>query len=183
MNPFSYIISFDYWSIASIGDFHKEWLNEVMIFFSRIGDSGAIWIALTLCILLFRSTRIYGYFLALWLLINAVLGEIILKHMVDRPRPFVTFPEIDLLIVSPVTSSFPSWHTSSSWCFAILFTYFFWKKSKISIFIIWMVAIFISFSRFYLQVHYPSDIFAWVILGVVSASLALYGFERYTKHK
>jgi hypothetical protein len=75
MNFISSIISFDHWSIISIGDFHNERLTNIMIFFSRIGDTGALWIAITMIILLFGSTRIYGYFLALGLLISALLGE------------------------------------------------------------------------------------------------------------
>jgi undecaprenyl-diphosphatase len=81
-----------------------------------------------------------------------------LKHVFQRDRPFLDLHEVALKIPAPITSSFPSGHTSASWCFALLFTVFFWKRSRSAVILVWTLAIGIAFSRFYLQVHYPSDI-------------------------
>ena len=54
-------------------------LNEIMIFFSSIGNLGIVWIVLALILVMRRKTRNYGIILLLALLITAILGEGILK--------------------------------------------------------------------------------------------------------
>ena len=50
-------------------------LNEIMIFFSSIGNLGIVWIVLALILVMRRKTRNYGIILLLALLITAILGE------------------------------------------------------------------------------------------------------------
>ena len=57
-------------------------LDGVMRFFTHLGDSGFVWLALTALLLAFRRTRLAGWMLAAALLFDAVLCNILLKPMV-----------------------------------------------------------------------------------------------------
>mgnify|MGYP000083176380 CR=1 FL=1 len=89
-------------------------LDGVMRFFTHLGDSGFVWLALTALLLAFRRTRRAGWVLAAALLFDAVLCNILLKPMVGRIRPCDILTEAELLIPRPEDFSFPSGHTLSS---------------------------------------------------------------------
>lgn len=111
------------------------------------------------------------------LILTTIIGEGILKDIVKRPRPFLSLPDIDLLISAPTSYSFPSGHTGSSFAAAgILGSQI--KKSK---FYVFALAILIAFSRMYLYVHYPQDIIAGIILGLCSSQIVLYIFKNNKK--
>ncbi len=177
-----WIFALDKTIILGIGNFQYDFLTPVMILFTSIWDMGILWILLTIVLLSLPSNRILGITLALGLFINLILGEWILKHLFDRPRPFQDFPTILLHISPPITSSFPSGHTSASWCFATIFIYYIWKKSKTAVITIWFLALAISISRVYLQVHYPIDILWWIFIGILSARLAIFLITYYQKN-
>ncbi len=177
-----YIFTLDTTLILGVGNLQKDWLTPIMTWFTTMGDTGMIWIIFTACLLLLSSFRFSGITLTIGLFINLVLGEWILKHLFDRARPFEDLPTILLYISPPITSSFPSGHSSASICFACIFTYFFWKKSKYNVLLIWLLALGITFSRFYLQVHYPSDILWWIFVWILSARIAVL-ISKYYKQK
>ena len=56
-------------------------LDGVMRFFTHLGDSGFVWVALTALLLAFRRTRRAGWVLAAALLFDAVLCNILLKPL------------------------------------------------------------------------------------------------------
>ena len=95
----------------------------------------------------------------------AVMGatlSVLLKHIVCRPRPFTVNSAIDIIIKAPSGFSFPSSHTAT--CFAMATAiYLFHKRLGI---IAYIYASLVAFSRMYLYVHYPSDVFGGVILGI-----------------
>lgn len=68
-----------------------------------------------------------------------------------------------LLISKPTSYSFPSGHTLSSFAVAeTLSTYFVHYK-----FIFMAIALMIALSRLYLCVHYPTDVIAGIIIGIL----------------
>lgn len=144
------IVSFDQNSIRSITHLQNSLLDPVMIIFTRMWDSWMIWIWITIVLLLLKKYRYKGKVIGSWLIINTLIGEWVLKHVFERERPFLQLPEIILKIPAPITTSFPSWHTSISWCFAVLFTYYFWTRSKLLVVAVWGIAIGIMVSRLYL---------------------------------
>ena len=137
-------------------------LNQIMIFFSTIGNLGMVWIVLALILVMRRKTRNYGIILLLALLITAILGEGILKNIIKRNRPFTALHDLKLLVPPPGSYSFPSGHTASSFAAFGVF-YFLNLKYKWPVF---FTAFMIAFSRIYLGVHYFTDIMAGVILGM-----------------
>lgn len=139
-------------------------LDRVMVFFTRLGDGGALWIAASLALLLFPKTRRAGAAMAAALLLEALCCNLLLKPLVARPRPFVLRPAVPLLIARPADFSFPSGHTGAS--FAAAFALYF-SRSRL-----WGLAaafaVVIGFSRLYLFVHYPTDVLAGALLGVLT---------------
>jgi undecaprenyl-diphosphatase len=102
---------------------------------------------------------------------DAICAQII-KPWVGRIRPSHEFIEyINLLVSKGGKWSFPSNHAANSFAFATVLSYFY-DKNKI---ILFSIASAIAFSRVYVGVHYPMDIFfggligytiSWVILSI-----------------
>ena len=59
---------------------------------SKLNNAGFIWIVITLVLLYRKKTRTAGLCMAVCLLVNLALGEGILKHLLNRARPFVVHP-------------------------------------------------------------------------------------------
>ena len=88
-------------------------LDFLMPVITMLGEYGFIWIAVCIFLLARKQTRRMGCACALSLLIAFVCGEIVLKNIVQRARPFTHLPELTLLIAPPGSFSFPSGHTGS----------------------------------------------------------------------
>jgi membrane-associated phospholipid phosphatase len=86
----------------------------------------------------------------------------VLKYAVNRPRPFVTYPDIEK-VGSGGSPSFPSGHTSEAFAFATSVSLSYPKWYVIAPSFAWAGAV--GYSRMDLGVHYPSDVFAGAILG------------------
>jgi len=107
-------------------------------------------------------------FLLIIALISGCLTQItvnLLKELVARPRPYVTFPTlINLFSHLSSSSSFPSGHTASAFGFLlpiIIYQDKFWKKAPIL-----LIPIGVGFSRLYLGVHYLSDIISGMLIAL-----------------
>ena len=155
-------------------------LDGVMRFFTHLGDSGFVWLALTALLLAFRRTRRAGWVLAAALLFDAVLCNILLKPMVGRIRPCDVLTEVELLIPRPEDFSFPSGHTLSSTIAATILA----KTDRRFGYAAISLAVLIALSRLYLYVHFPSDVLAAAVLGVVIGELVFrYGNRLLDRHK
>ena len=94
-----------------------------------------------------------------------------LKWTVNRPRPFVTYPDIEKL-TSAGSPSFPSGHTSMAFSTATSLSLAFPKWYVIAPAFIWASSV--GYSRMDLGVHYPSDVLVGAIVGSGSAFLSRY---------
>ena len=149
-------------------ELHTDWLDPVMIFVSALGNGGLIWIALSIVLAIPKRTRACGLTMIGAMLLSYLLGNLFLKNVIARPRPFMEDGSVTLLIPKPGEYSFPSGHTLNSVTAAtVIFIYF--KKAGIGALIL---AGLIAFSRMYLFVHYPTDILGGIILGIMDAMLA-----------
>lgn len=144
-------------------------LNSIMIFITSLGDGGMIWIAATVVLLIPKKTRKIGLMSGAALLASLIINNNIIKNIVRRPRPFVTFTDLQILIPTPSEYSFPSGHTSSSFAAAAVFYRHLPKKLGIPSVVL---AGLIGFSRLYIGVHYPTDVIAGVIMGILLSYLA-----------
>lgn len=90
----------------------------------------------------------------------------ILKHIFERQRPCNVLDGVHLLVGCSGSYSMPSNHAVNVFAFIVPFLIFFRNKIKYAFVII---AILVSFSRVYVGVHYPSDVFAGGFLGLAMA--------------
>lgn len=167
-------MSFDLSILKFISEnFHHPILDKMMIFVTNLGEGGAIWFAAAIILLLFKKTREIGAITIFSLLLCALLNEIIIKNMVQRARPFINNDFINLIIKRPNSYSFPSGHTAMS--FAAVGVWVRFAKNNLYKLTFIALALFMAFSRLYLMVHYPTDVLAGIVVGLLSA-YAAYGF-------
>lgn len=157
-------------------------MDKIMVFITTLGNAGAIWIVLTLLMLCSKKYRRTGLMLGAGLVVCLIVGNLILKPLIVRPRPFLVKEGIRLIINAPRDFSFPSGHTLSSViCAVILFL----RHRNMGIYAL-ILAVVIAFSRLYLYVHFPSDVLFGAIIGVIIAFACVktvnYFFEKYSKH-
>ena len=148
-------------------------IDKLMIAVTLSGELGTIWIVISF--LLFSKTQYTNeaIMVLLAIVLAAILGEGIIKHIVKRKRPFIKNNIIKLMIPQPGTYSFPSGHTASSFAVATVFI----KTDLRLTYLIVAIAILISFSRLYLRVHYLSDVIGGIILGIFSGTIVVMIFK------
>lgn len=146
-------------------------LNSFFITFTKLGNGGILWIALALTLLCFKRTRKVGLVISIALLIGTLITNVTLKNLVARTRPFYTIADLQTLIAYPTDYSFPSGHTTSA--FASCTSLFIMLDKRYS-FLFLVFATLMGFSRLYVGVHYPTDVFIGLIVGVLSAIISFY---------
>lgn len=132
---------------------------------TRLGDYGAVWIALALGMLFFRRTRRAAVQLLVTLAAESLLCNTFLKPFIGRPRPFELSSKVRPLIAPPQDRSFPSGHTASSVAAAAslyLSRCPLWKGAL-------PLALLIAWSRMYVCVHFVTDILGGAAAGLLSA--------------
>jgi undecaprenyl-diphosphatase len=144
------------------------WLDWFFITLSWIGRLGLVWVAIALVLaLLWRRPAVF-----LTVVVADALADVLSelgKAIVHRHRPFE--PQL-----GPPTSthSFPSGHAATSFaCAAVLSA--FAPRWRVPFFVL---ATLIALSRLYNGVHYPTDVLAGAILGVLTALLLLGAIRR-----
>lgn len=155
----------------------NKFFDTIMPIFTYLGNGGLVWIILSIILLTQKKYRKIGVITLVALLVTYLVGEIGIKNLVRRERPFMSIHEIKLLIKAPSGFSFPSGHTASSFTAATILSSYF-KKYRIAIF---SLAILIGFSRMYLMVHYFSDVIGGAALGIGMAILIKYIFKKFEK--
>lgn len=136
--------------------------------FTRLGDSGALFILLTLALLLYPKTRKVGLATALALLCSLLFTNLGLKPLFQRPRPWVSFPAIVPLVAEGDPNSFPSGHASAAFAFALAVVRAWprdWPRARAVKAAAVALAALMALSRLYVGVHYPSDVAAGFLVG------------------
>ncbi|WP_282926460.1 phosphatase PAP2 family protein [Helcococcus kunzii] len=156
-------------------NFKSPFMDKLMVFFTSIGDMAVVWIVISIIFLLIKKRRNAGIKIILGLIVVAILGNLIFKNIFSRLRPFWVDETIKVIITKPVGYSFPSGHTFSSFVAA---TIIFLDNKKLGYFS-FLLASLISFSRAYLFVHFPTDIFVGMFLGVFLGVIINKLYNRY----
>ncbi|MFQ5920470.1 MAG: phosphatase PAP2 family protein [Nitrososphaerales archaeon] len=140
-------------------------------------------------LILRRKTRRIGAILLLILALSTFAYTQV-KGVVDRERPPYEFkpnigfdyePERDVL--SRFASSFPSGHATRSAAFALVVGYMLRNRSVGGVnagMLMWAFPASIAFTRLYMGAHYPTDVIAGVLLGLIVANALgrILKFER-----
>jgi undecaprenyl-diphosphatase len=156
-----------------------DWLTAVMLPITKLGDLGKIWILICLVLLIFRKTRSAGAAGILALVFSLCVNNVILKHAFSRTRPYEVVDGLILLTEKATDFSFPSGHAGSS--FAAATAIFCMSKSKGRIAAL-VLAVLIAFSRLYIGIHYPTDVLAGTVTGILcglaAARCVRYGMKK-----
>lgn len=148
----------------------NRFMDRFWIAVTRLGDGGIVWLPLISWFLYSVSRRTKGIALLITLSVNLILCNGLLKNLIRRIRPCDRNEEIELLIRRPADFSFPSAHTAS--CFAITTALFIMGETTLAVPAL-IISLLVGYSRVYLYVHYPSDIIAGIITGMLAAYISL----------
>lgn len=160
-------MAFEFEILYALQNIRTDWLDMLMKSVSSLGDTGWFWVTLGVVFVCMERTRKTGAMVLASLLVGAVIGNLLLKPMIARPRPCWLDETVVLLVSSPGDYSFPSGHSMASFEAA---TGIFIKNRRWGIAALALAAM-IAFSRMYLFVHFPSDVLAGILLGIGIALL------------
>lgn len=146
----------------------NEFLTVLFKAITFLGEGGLIWIALGLCLIAYKKTRWVGISVLLALLFSLLVGNVTLKPLVARPRPCWRNPLVNLLIQNPKDYSFPSGHSLSSFAAAMAI---FMNHRKMGVAAL-LFAFIMGCTRLYFYVHYPTDVLAGMLFGLILGFLA-----------
>lgn len=159
---------------------HNPFTDAVFPVITYFGESGLFWIGVSLVLLFFKRTRRCGVFAICAIALGFLVGELGIKNIVCRPRPYQMFPDYTALLAQvPSGYSFPSGHTCSS--FAVATVYFKFSKKWGAAALV--LAALIGFSRVFLFFHWPTDVLAGVGLGITCALLVLWAAPKIEKKR
>lgn len=151
--------------------FHNQtWLNYIMKYLTYVGEFGAGAIICAIVLLIFNKTRWAGVAVAIALVLDVLIVNVILKLSVNRARPWQTYPDLgfqefhnSIGVREPTDSSFPSGHTASLFAAAVALVMFYKVKGLPAL----GVAILVGISRIYLCMHFPTDVLGGALIGSV----------------
>ncbi len=146
-------------------------LDPCMLFLGSINDYAVVWLVLLGALAALGGKT--GRWAALAGLAALVLGFVsseALKSLVMQPRPFVSLPDVRLLISPPSSYSFPS--VNATYAFAASSGASLTARRLLGRLPIWVwgflaLAVAVSYSRVYVGVHYPSDVLSGAIIGIL----------------
>lgn len=138
-------------------------------------------------VIIFIKNRKLSYCLALTFVAGALVN-FALKMIIARPRPFDQYDFIQNLD-NESGFSMPSGHSVCGGMFASFLVYHLWKEKKdtltrtLGTICLTLFPLIVGFSRMVLGVHYLSDVFVGIILGIIFAIVAIWVYNRVEKTK
>jgi membrane-associated phospholipid phosphatase len=148
--------------------------DTVFKYITYLGD-GAIWIPISVYILFFRRKRTI---LLLGSIVYSTLFAQIPKHFLfnGEPRPTKLISDWSSIHIVPgvflnSVDSFPSGHTTTASSIFLLFCLLIPKKWIIPVGCLYMYLV--GYSRIYLAQHFPLDVGAGMIGGIISVYFSL----------
>ena len=145
--------------------FSCGFLDSIFKFISYIGNKGAIWIVCALVLCVFKKTRKAGIISAISLIFCLTLGNMTLKPLIARMRPYEFDTTLNVIIPLLKDASFPSGHTMAAFAFCHS-TASIYKKYRAPLY---ALAAFMGLSRIYLCMHFPTDVIFGAFFGMCFA--------------
>ena len=162
---------------------HNPVADQFFKYFTHYGD-GLMWAPLGIYCFFYRRK----YFIAVvaGVLISTIIAQF-LKRVVypEELRPIGHLSEVfPVHIIDGVTMrkahSFPSGHATTAFTMALVMAYMINRKTWSVI--LPLFAFVAGYSRVYLGQHFPTDIFAGMCIGIVSAILSLLVYRKFTRY-
>ena len=137
---------------------HSPAAERAVARFSRLGEHGALWLAIGLLSGAVDRQRRPTWRRATANVARAYLLNTLLKLVVRRRRPMLE--GLPALAGTPTALSFPSAHAATSFAGARSYS-----RAGLPTRPLYLLAASLSASRVYLGVHYPSDVLGGALLG------------------
>lgn len=153
-------------------------LDPLMVGVTHLNDHGYIAIAACLVLLLIHKTRRVGATAALSLILNTLIVNVTIKPMVGRIRPYEVLEGLTILVERQSDFSFPSGHSAAG--FAVAMVMFLLLPKRYGVPAV-LLALWISLSRLYVGVHYPTDVLMGIAIGSACALLSCWLLRRWNQ--
>lgn len=172
--------------------------------FYRYYTTLAEWLPYVICVALLLFTKIgHGVFASTAMLLSTLLTQVC-KHIVNAPRPVTWFtehfPDTQLPLVDGVHmnlwNSFPSGHTTSFFAMTLAVCILITKSlsakrsysdsglTAIAVqLLLFLAATLGAYSRIYLSQHFAMDVFAGLLVGILSTLASYAIFYRFQDKK
>lgn len=137
-------------------------------FFNIVTRLGSTLFMFVLSVLLYMGGRRREGMLMLASIMFGTLIVLPLKLAVPRPRPYVSIPSA-IVFGREAGSSFPSGHTVRIFAFALVASKL---RPRLSL-PFYSLACLVAFSRIYTGQHYPLDILAGIVIGLLAGYLTV----------
>jgi undecaprenyl-diphosphatase len=156
-----HVIIFDDYLLLAINSISNILLDPIFVMITYMGSS-VFWILATVLFWIKGKKKISLYLIIAFMIDS--LSLFLLKSFFIRPRPFENFSNLKVLNFEvDIGPSFPSGHTQRAFSGATILGSFY-KKFSTAFFII---SLLVGISRIYIGVHYPFDVLAGAINGVL----------------
>lgn len=161
LNRFLFRLVNDAWTIPA--------LDPCLIFLGQINDYGVVWLVLLGALAaLGGKTGRWAALAGLAALVVGLASSEVLKSLVMQPRPFLSLPDVRLLVSPPSSYSFPS--VNVTYAFAASSGASLTARRLLGRLPVWgwgflALAVAVSYSRVYVGVHYPGDVLGGAIIG------------------
>lgn len=171
-------------SFLFINSRHTETLDYFFKYSTYIGD-GMMWVPVIFYFIFLKREFLVPVILAV--IISTILSQF-LKRVVfpEELRPFsLLLQDIHVYFVEGEKInkfySFPSGHTTSAFTIALILAYV--KNSKYHTYLLLFLAFIAGYSRVYLGQHFVVDVFAGILLAILSVHLSIKISELIKKRK
>ena len=92
--------------LYAIQSIRTPFLDKVMAFLSTIGNAGALWIVIGVVLCISKKYRCGGLQMLSAELLSFIVGNLIIKNMVDRLRPCQIDETVSLIVNIPCGGKF-----------------------------------------------------------------------------
>lgn len=138
----------------------------------KITYMGSTEFAVSACILLFIYPNYYVHLFSIKFILSLIASTVmvwLIKLCFNRPRPFLKIENLNVRKISIDNYSFPSAHSAAAFSMAVTGNMFFHQFGIIFL----ILASFVAISRIYIGVHYPTDVFIGILIGI-TCSMSMY---------
>ena len=163
-------MGFEFQILDKLQTIHTPLLDRFMVAVTKLGDAGIVWIILTVILLLIPKTRKSGVYMAVALIADLIICNVILKPIVARIRPYSINQTVQLLVTPLKDYSFPIGTILQHRLHRLVRCILSGRKRMAAGALI--VSVLIAFSRMYLYVHYPTDVLGGLIIGLLCGWIA-----------
>lgn len=174
------ILQLDGELLVAIQGLHMGWLDPIVSCYTKLGDAGLLWIALSLAMLFWKPTRKAGALALGAMILGLIVTNLTIKPLISRPRPWLDWPIVPLVAEND-PNSFPSGHTCAAFAAGLSWVRTLpWRWGRIAAA---AAAVLMGLSRLYVGVHYPTDVLTGAVIGSLCAWAVWKAYQLYSERK